>query len=432
MQNNSEAFIDQCVANATSVWAAYLEDPELRRELTPGRRSWKRDRDDTDFYSTMINVWPEEGSENENYMKHFRMSKRTFEYILMEIGPHITKCETRMRSRAKKGGSDVVPPRAKLAITLQYLATGCSQCSLESTWGWARSTISGIIKDTVGAMRNFLVKGNIKVPQGEELINVIQSFKAAGLPCCAGAIDGCYLPIRCPSQIHGHQYYCYKKYHAILLMTVCDSRGIIMSVDVGHPGQVGDADTFERSRLRRYILRGTALNRRYGESIDGEHVSPYLIGDGAFRLEMHMMKGYPDLTPAVGSKEWHFNNTMVTCRGHIEDVFGRLTARWQILKSRRVTDLRYFNVVIAVCCALHNICERSGDQYDDSIEELHTTTPNSTARAQVDTQNATLIRQHERRLNERMIALDDAPPGRDAKILRDKLAERLQRIAELG
>ena len=72
------------------------------------------------------------------------------------------------------------------------------------------------------------------------------------------------------------------------------------------------------------------------------------------------------------------------------------------------------------------------DQYDDSIEELHTTTPNSTARAQVDTQNATLIRQHERRLNERMIALDDAPPGRDAKILRDKLAERLQRIAEFG
>ena len=212
----------------------------------------------------MINVWPEEGSENENYMKHFRMSKRTFEYILMEIGlrvsptsdprvcdealvllinrgivlqPHITKCETQMRSRAKKGGSDVVPPRAKLAITLQYLATGCSQCSLESTWGWARSTISGIIKDTVGAMGNFLVKGNIKFPQGEELINVIQSFKAAGLPCCAGAIDGCYLPIRCPSQIHGHQYYCYKKYHAILLMTVCDSRGIIMSVDVGHPGE---------------------------------------------------------------------------------------------------------------------------------------------------------------------------------------------------
>ena len=125
-------------------------------------------------------------------------------------------------------------------------------------------------------------------------------------------------------------------------------------------GQVGDAGAFERSRLLRHIREGTALNRWYGESIDGEHVSPYLIGDGAFRLEMHMMKSYPDLTPAVGSKEWHFNNTMVTCHRHIEDVFGRLTARWQILTSRRVTDLRFFNVVIAVCCALHNICQRSG------------------------------------------------------------------------
>ena len=37
------------------------------------------------MYRTMINVWPVEGTEDENYMKHFRMSKRTFDYILMVI-----------------------------------------------------------------------------------------------------------------------------------------------------------------------------------------------------------------------------------------------------------------------------------------------------------------------------------------------------------
>ena len=153
------------------------------------------------------------------------------------LQPHITKCETRMRSRAKKGGSDVVPPGAKLAITLQYLATGCNQSLLETTWGWARSTISGIIRDTVEAMGIHLLKEHIEIPAGEEFTNVIQSFKAAGLPCCAGAIDGCFLPIRIPSRIHGHQYYCYKHYHAVLLLAVCDSKGIIMSVDAGHPGE---------------------------------------------------------------------------------------------------------------------------------------------------------------------------------------------------
>ena len=50
MQNNSAAFMNQCLANATIICAAYLEDPELRRELTQGRRSWKRDRDNMDFY----------------------------------------------------------------------------------------------------------------------------------------------------------------------------------------------------------------------------------------------------------------------------------------------------------------------------------------------------------------------------------------------
>lgn len=72
------------------------------------------------------------------------------------------------------------------------------------------------------------------------------------------------------------------------------------------------------------------------------------------------------------------------------------------------------------------------DPYDDSLEERNTTAPRSTARSQADKQTAALIRQHERRLEKRMIALDDAPPGRDAKKLRDLLAERLHRIADLG
>ena len=56
------------------------------------------------------------------------------------------------------------------------------------------------------------------------------------------------------------------------------------------------------------------------------------------------------------------------------------------------------------------------DLYDDSIEVRHTTTPNSTARAESDAQNAASIRQHERRLDERMSALDVTPSGWDAKI----------------
>lgn len=127
-----------------------------------------------------------------------------------------------------------------------------------------------------------------------------------------------------------------------------------------HAGQVGDAGAFERSKLLARIRRGSALPSMYGRSVGRHHVNPFLIGDGAFRLEMYMMKGFPYLTPAVGTREWAFNKAMVTCRRHIENVFGRLIARWQILKAKRVQDLGFMNVVIGVCCALHNMCQRAG------------------------------------------------------------------------
>lgn len=154
------------------------------------------------------------------------------------LQPYITKTNTTMRSYAKKGGSDVVPPKAKLAMTLQWLATGCSQIMLENTWGWARSTISGLLKDTVGAMGDHLIQPNISFPKGSELTRVMNAFAAAGLPGCVGAIDGCLLPIKNPHPAYGHLYYCYKHYHAVLLLAVCDSEGIILNIDAGHPGMI--------------------------------------------------------------------------------------------------------------------------------------------------------------------------------------------------
>lgn len=104
------------------------------------------------------------------------------------------------------------------------------------------------------------------------------------------------------------------------------------------------------------IRAGKRLPHGYGHEVYGNHLRPYLIGDAAFALEEYMMKTYANPSEPW---MWSFNYVHIRARRHIECVFGRLCARWQILKSRKVLDLKMMNSVITVCCALHNICQKA-------------------------------------------------------------------------
>jgi hypothetical protein len=45
-------------------------------------------------------------------------------------------------------------------------------------------------------------------------------------PQCAGAIDGCFIPIVRPEGEFAHKYWCYKGMDAIILLAVVDVRGL--------------------------------------------------------------------------------------------------------------------------------------------------------------------------------------------------------------
>ena len=82
-----------------------------------------------------------------------------------------------------------------------------------------------------------LTSQHITFPRGEMLQRTMNLFDCQGLPGCAGAIDGCLIPISKPDSNAGHLYYCYKKFYAILLLATCDSEGAFTFIDVGHPGE---------------------------------------------------------------------------------------------------------------------------------------------------------------------------------------------------
>ena len=58
-----------------------------------------------------------------------------------------------------------------------------------------------------------------------------------GLPCCGGALDGTFMPIKKPADF-GETYFCYKKFAAIIVLAYVNARGIFTYINAGRPGSV--------------------------------------------------------------------------------------------------------------------------------------------------------------------------------------------------
>lgn len=74
------------------------------------------------------------------------------------------------------------------------------------------------------------------------------------------------------------------------------------------------------------------------------------------------MKGFQDdgnLTQAQA----RFNKCLSSARMVVEGALGRLKCRFRCLLKRNDTSLEYLPVKIAACCVLHNICEVTGDMF---------------------------------------------------------------------
>ena len=57
------------------------------------------------------------------------------------------------------------------------------------------------------------------------------------------------MQIKKPSKF-GDSYYCYKRFHSIIVLECVDARGIFILVNSGRPGSVGDLYTFRNSQLK--------------------------------------------------------------------------------------------------------------------------------------------------------------------------------------
>lgn len=184
---------------------------------------------------------------------------------------------------------------------------------------------------------------------GDELEKTMNEFEELlELPCAAGAIDGCFIPMWTPGSLDfAHRCWCYKNIKCIILLAVVDANKRFTYINVGRPGSVGDAATINDSELKSSIMSGEYLNVKHSRWIDCEdgsnvRIRPYLVADSAFPFSPFTMKNW-DRAGADADLAEEYNVKHKGTRVVVEQSFG-------ILLDRKLRNPFFLAEVTRCCC----------------------------------------------------------------------------------
>ncbi|XP_022835118.1 protein ALP1-like isoform X1 [Spodoptera litura] len=295
----------------------------------------------------------------DKFFKYFRMSVNSFNELLSVLHDDLKHQDTRMRKS--------ISPTERLAITLRYLATGCSFGDFELVYRCGASTARLIVKETCKLIYASLQDICVPQPTEEMWSKIAKGFEEyANFPNCCGAIDGKHIRIIKP-QDSGSLYYNYKHYFSIVLLAICDVNYKFTFIDVGSYGKASDSTIYKESKLFKK-LEDQSLNLPAPKAISSSSgpVNYCFVGDEAFGLAEHMLRPYSG--KHLNIEKRIFNYRLSQARRHIECAFGILVNKWRILHRPLNVSIDFAEDIVKACCILHNfVRQRDGFNFHHTL-----------------------------------------------------------------
>lgn len=317
------------------------------KNTRPVRRAWVWPRNQFWFESLLQGDFVEDW-----WKENFRISRRTFEYIVRVVGPDLAKRDTRLRQS--------IPVNKRVAVALWRLATGDTYRSTGLQFGIGRCTAMLITHDFCEALAKRATEF-IKFPETEQ--EVLQSIglftNKSPFPHVVGAVDGSHIALKTVPVNERIEYFNRKQDYSIVIQGVADASFRFLDVSTGYPGSIHDARILRLSKLQREIDQGTWLNGP-SKIIGSSEVGPLLVGDSAYPLSVWLMKPFKQ-TPTLTESQLRFNRALSQARVVIEQAFGILKGRWRCLYKPLEEKTSRVPTTIMACCVLHNICIDVGD-----------------------------------------------------------------------
>lgn len=330
------------IAASSVVLLSKLKQRNRRRRRNPKFRVHrylvernKKGRYATDF-EDMVN--------GDRFFKdNFHMSKETFDHLFELV-------EKDLNPKRNTRPKDAIPPRLKLALVIEFLASGGLQRHLASCYRVSKQHMGTIIDQVCDAICRAL-RSTIPEPSHEAFLDVANGFNTRwNFPNCVGAIDGKHVSIKAPSNA-GSVFYNYKGFHSLALLAICDASYKFTYLDVGAYGSEGDCNILRNSKFGTSVLHDRLPFPENG-TVNGTKLPFFFVGDDAFPLCKRIMK--PFSKHNLTDKELIFNYRLSRARRCIENAFGLLSAKWACLKKTLFCGPDRAQRIISACCFLHN------------------------------------------------------------------------------
>ncbi|XP_077373730.1 uncharacterized protein LOC144016442 [Festucalex cinctus] len=289
-----------------------------------------------------------------DWVRHFRMSEATFLDICAALRPAMEKRDTNFRV--------CVPLKKRVAIAVWKLATNSEYRSISQLFGVSKTTVCRCLREFCAAACARLLPRHVRFPDLETLAGTAADVEGSwGLPRCVGAIDGAHIPIIAPQENH-RDYVNANGWHSIILQGVADGKGLFWSACAGMAGGLRHAQAIRETSLWEAAERG------------GLEPGYYILGDRAYPLKPWLLKAFRRDGGALTPERRAYNESVRAARAMVRAAFSRLKGRWRCLTKRNDSDIQVVKSMVLTCCALHNICERRGEEYREQWDTPGATT----------------------------------------------------------
>ena len=344
--------------NIQAVIANAINNEQQRRQHVPAQqrrrqraeprwwtRQWILRRPILGQYEKLVQELKNE--DIEGFRNFMRMDPEMYAEVAERVAPHLFKPDSKFRPSLEPG--------LKLTIALRYFAAGNDYKSLMYAFRVGKSSIVRIIPEVADAVIEEYGQEVIPMPTTQDEWKAIADlFQTCwNLPHCVGALDGKHVRIQCPART-GSLYYNYKKFFSVILFALCDADYKFLWTEVGCNGIASDAQVFNQCELKDLVDNET-IQFPDAEPLPGDDRDmPYFIaGDDAFPLKTWLMKPFSTRGLDVRCRIFHYR--LSRGRRVIENAFGILANRFQVLLGKMRQKPRVVCKVILACICLHNL-----------------------------------------------------------------------------
>lgn len=153
------------------------------------------------------------------------------------------------------------------------------------------------------------------------------------------------------------------------MLAICDHQYLFTCIDVGAYGRRSDGGVFQESPIgRQFKKRQMGLPPPKKLVVDGNPLPYVLVGDEAFQLTDFMLRPYPRRSGLTDEKRI-FNYRLSRARRMIEDTFGIMVSKWQILKRPIDATVKHSISIMKAIICLHNWLRIQQIQNEDSSDD---------------------------------------------------------------